>query len=473
MSTIKKNSILNVLYTLVNILFPIAASVYAGRVLMATRVGTVTYAQNYASYFIMIASSGMDIYGIREISKINKGDSKKGEVEKVFNELFSINFFLTLFALLCYGIINIFRGNAINPIYLVFGLQILFNFFNVDWFYQGIEDYKYIVKRGVIVKTLVLIMIFLTVKSEKDYVIYAMWIALVGVLNYICNLWNLMKQIKIRIGVVGLRKHYMPLLMLAVSTWLSLFYSKLDISMLGAMKGDTAVGLYSTAHRVIFMIVTVSTAVSNVFFPKMNVLYKENYDKFCKLITAGIEYISAIVFPMIILCIYYAGEMIVFLWGESFKGTEYILLFLIPIAFFQSFGNLLCYQLMICIGKEKERIPAYAIACILNVILNILLIPKFGAIGAAIASSFSEMSVNLVQFIYVRKIINIRVAPKSVLGISTSIFLTFIITAFIHHIVTNFILGMIFSVAGIATIQGIHAIFIDNSNIKDKILENI
>ena len=102
MSTIKKNSILNVLYTLVNILFPIAASVYAGRVLMATRVGTVTYAQNYASYFIMIASSGMDIYGIREISKINKGDSKKGEVEKVFNELFSINFFLTLFALLCY-----------------------------------------------------------------------------------------------------------------------------------------------------------------------------------------------------------------------------------------------------------------------------------------------------------------------------------------------------------------------------------
>ena len=83
------------------------------------------------------------------------------------------------------------------------------------------------------------------------------------------------------------------------------------------------------------------------------------------------------------------------------------------------------------------------------------------------------MSVNLVQFIYVRKIINIRVAPKSVLGISTSIFLTFIITAFIHHIVTNFILGMIFSVAGIATIQGIHAIFIDNSNIKDKILENI
>ena len=79
----------------------------------------------------------------------------------------------------------------------------------------------------------------------------------------------------------------------------------------------------------------------------------------------------------------------------------------------------------------------------------------------------------LMLCIYVRKIIIIRVAPKSVLGISTSIFFTFIITAFIHHIVTNFILGMIFSVAGIATIQGIHAIFMDNSNIKDKILENI
>lgn len=455
MSTITKNSILNVFYTLVNILFPIVASVYAGRVLMATRVGTVTCAQNYASYFIMIASSGMDVYGIREISKANKGDSKKSGVAIVFNELFSINFFLTFSALLCYGIINLLRGNATNPIYLVFGLQILFNFFNVDWFYQGIEDYRYIVKRGVIVKALVLIMIFLTVKSENDYVIYALWIALVGVLNYICNLWNLMKHIKVRITTAGLRKHFMPLLMLAISTWLSLFYSKLDISMLGAMKGDTAVGLYSTAHRVIFMIVTVSTAVSNVFFPRLNKLYKEDYKKFCHLVSKGVSYISVIVFPMIIISFFFAGDIIVFLWGDSFKGTEYILLFLIPIAFFQSYGNLLCYQLMICIGKEKERIPAYAIACISNVVLNSILIPRWGAVGAAVASSFSEMMVNLVQFIYVKRKIDISVSQKSLFQILISTLLIFVSTALIHRFMTNTVTGILFSGVGIMAIYGV------------------
>ena len=455
MKTIAKNSILNVFYTLVNILFPIAASVYAGRVLMATRVGTVTYVQNYASYFIMIASSGMEIYGIREISKANKDDGDKSLLTTVFNELFSINFFLTLSALICYEALNVIRGNATNPIYLVFGLQILFNFFNVDWFYQGIEDYKYIVKRGVIIKTLILIMIFLTVKNENDYVLYALWIALVGVLNYICNLWNLMKQIKVKITVVGLRKHFMPMLMLAISTWLALVYGKLDISMLGTMKGDTAVGLYSTAHKVIFLIVTVSTAVSNVFFPRLNKMYKEDYGKFCELISSGIAYISAIVFPMIIVSFFFAGEIIVFLWGESFKGTEYILLFLLPIAFFQSYGNLLCYQLMICIGREKERIPAYTIACISNVILNTLLIPKYGAVGAAIASSFSEMAVNLVQFLYVRKKVDISFSQKSSYRILISTILIFVLTASLHHFMKNSIVGMAFSVFGIVAIYGI------------------
>ena len=264
-----------------------------------------------------------------------------------------------------------------------------------------------------------------------------------------------MKHIKVRITTVGLRKHFMPLLMLAISTWLSLFYSKLDISMLGAMKGDTAVGLYSTAHRVIFMIVTVSTAVSNVFFPRLNKLYKEDYKKFCHLVSKGISYISVIVFPMIIISFFFAGDIIVFLWGDSFKGTEYILLFLIPIAFFQSYGNLLCYQLMICIGKEKERIPAYAIACISNVVLNSILIPRWGAVGAAVASSFSEMMVNLVQFVYVKRKIDISVSQKSLFQILISTLLIFVSTALIHRFMANAVTGILFSGVGIMAIYGV------------------
>ena len=146
-----KNSIYNIMYKLVTAIYPLIAVTYVSHILMADNMGIVSYAQNIVSYFAVIAALGIPTYGIRETAIRAKN---KEERSQLFWELFTINFISTTVSLIAYIflIFNIgkFHDNLI--LYLVAGLQIFFNYFNVDWFYQGLEEYEYISKRSIVVK---------------------------------------------------------------------------------------------------------------------------------------------------------------------------------------------------------------------------------------------------------------------------------------------------------------------------------
>ena len=88
-------------------------------------------------------------------------------------------------------------------------------------------------------------------------------------------------------------------------------------------------------------------------------------------------------------------------------------------------------------------------------VLNSILIPRWGAVGAAVASSFSEMMVNLVQFIYVKRKIDISVSQKSLFQILISTLLIFVSTALIHRFMANAVTGILFSGVGIMAIYGV------------------
>ena len=121
MTGLIRNTIFNVLYRITSLVFPLIYSAYVARIIFADGVGRVEYANNIISYFIMIAVFGLPTYGTREIAKrkLNQADKNK-----LFTELFVVNFLCTSFSLVLFVCLLLFNGriNADYQLFLCFEL---------------------------------------------------------------------------------------------------------------------------------------------------------------------------------------------------------------------------------------------------------------------------------------------------------------------------------------------------------------
>ena len=207
-----KNSIFNILYKLLNVVFPLITSIYVSNIILADGVGKVSFASNIVSYFSLIAVLGIVSYGPREIGKIG---NNKSEISKLFSELFVINFISTTICSLLFLILT-FTIPKFSSDYILFlfsGIPLFLNYINVDWVYQGLEEYGYITIRSFIVKIISFISLFIFVKSKNDYINYALISSISLALNHIFNIIHLRKYVKFSIKKINLVKHLKPLVL--------------------------------------------------------------------------------------------------------------------------------------------------------------------------------------------------------------------------------------------------------------------
>ena len=171
-SSLVKNSAFNTVYNILNLLFPLLTSMYVSRILLPSGIGTVSFAQNITSYFITFAGMGLPTYGIREIAKAKDDPT---QLNRTFTQLLSINWITTFCSVLLFIFLTVHHIFPVEPV-LMFccGIQLFFNFINIDWFYQGMEEYVYIICRSTAIKLISLIAILFFVKDRSDYVLYAL-----------------------------------------------------------------------------------------------------------------------------------------------------------------------------------------------------------------------------------------------------------------------------------------------------------
>ncbi len=146
MSSVKKNfaynSFLSVSSYLINlILFP-----YCARILGVERFGTINFAQNIVQYFLFTAAMGITHIGVREIAK----QTNRTNLNQCYSSMLSLNVLFTLFALVIYIpiIFLVDRLETQKEIFLIGSFQILFSCFSIEWFFRGIENYKFITIRS-------------------------------------------------------------------------------------------------------------------------------------------------------------------------------------------------------------------------------------------------------------------------------------------------------------------------------------
>lgn len=389
----KKSFVLNVLYNFLynglNIAFPLLTAPYVSRVLGPNNLGQVNFANIVVNWFILFACFGIPYYGIREVAK-RKGD--KAALSKIFSELFTINLLFTTGTIVIY-FLSIFLVPKFNQelgLFLIFGGIIFLNIFSIDWFFQGMEQYQFITVRSLIIKTFSLICIFLLLRNPDDYLIYASIIVVSLSFGNILNFLYSRKLVVLSFMEMNLKRHFRSLFIFFVTALVVNVYTNVDQLLLGFLSGAVAVAFTNRSRLVINTVASLSNSIINVALPRTS-YYLENDNEAYKSFINIIPRILMIVTFAISSFIFVMSDQIIFLLGgQDFIPAGIILKILSVVIIFSQFSTFLQYQIMVPKGFEKLGLMCSILASIVSLLVNFILIPRYGYVGAAVASVAAE-----------------------------------------------------------------------------------
>lgn len=406
--SVRYNFIMNIILKMSQFLFPLITFPYVSRVLQAEANGKIALASSVISYFSLVASLGIPSYGVRKCAEIR--DDRKA-LSMVMQELLFINAvcMVTVYIvfLVCVFFVPRFRSEAI--LYIVTSLSIIFNVFGVEWFYQSIEQYNYITIRNILFKIIGIFLMFIFVHDIQDYVIYAGINVFASVGSNIMNLVRIRRYVDFKIGKRSyshLQRHIRPVLTLFLYNATTTIFTNLDQVMLGFMMGDLSVGFYSATIKIKNILTSVITALGAVMLPRVSYYLKhKKLKEFENLIVKSFEFILISSSAITVFFVIKAEPIIIFLSGETYYPSIAILKFLMPAIIFIGLSSVTAWQLLIPLGMEKYTVYGAIAGAAVDLVINALLIPDYGAVGAAIGTTVAEFVVLVVHMIALRIII--------------------------------------------------------------------
>ena len=248
--SIKINAVLNVIKTISSIIFPLITFPYISRVLMPDNVGKVNFGSSFVSYFSLIASLGITTYAIRECSAKRKNKEK---LSRTASQIFSINVITTIIAYVSMAIILLLFRNldSYRTLIIIQSTAILFATLGCDWLNSAMEDFAFITVRTIAFQIISLVLMFAFVRKPSDYITYAAITVLSSSGANIINIFYRKKYCTVRfVRQMNLKRHFKPILLLFVMLLVQTIFNSADVTMLGLMKGDYEVGLYSIAVKI-------------------------------------------------------------------------------------------------------------------------------------------------------------------------------------------------------------------------------
>lgn len=395
-SSIKINYLLNLTNTISGLLFQLITFPYISRILLADGIGHVNFFQSIIQYISILTSLGIPMYAIRQVAKVRDNIN---ECNKTTLEILSLHLLLTLvgytFVALIIGYVN--EVNTDIPLFLILSLTLFFTAIGCEWFYQGIEEFKYITIRSILVKVISLALLLIFVKEKSDIYTYA-WILIIGTVgSNVFNFIQLRKYLRLNTKIfkeLQPFRHIKPVLKIFALNIITSIYVHLNTIMLGFMSTDASVGFYTTATKISHFILSIGSALGIAMLPKMsNLISNGKLDDFKRLSSKSMAFTFMIFLPMTFGLAITAPSLIFLLFGDSFIPAVFTLQIIAPIAVIISMSNVAGIQTLYPQGKENFVIFATGLGALANVLMNIWLIPKFDYNGAAVSTLCSEFIV--------------------------------------------------------------------------------
>ena len=193
---------------------------------------------------------------------------------------------------------------------------------------------------------------------------------------------------------IGMQKHLKPVLYLFCITVTISIYVKSDITVLGFLSTDSEVGIYTLASKIYTIIKSVLNAVITVTLPRISYYLGDmQFDNYNKLIRKIRQVLYTVVFPTIIGVFCLSSDIMLLLGGKEYQSGYKALAILCLALFFSVFGGFYSQAILIPNREEKYFFKITLISAIMNVLLNIVIIPFTGIEGAAFTTVIAEIFV--------------------------------------------------------------------------------
>ncbi|MCB5951537.1 flippase [Enterococcus sp. BWT-B8] len=446
--SIKKNAVLNTLKTLLNVLFPLVTYPYIARILHVDNIGKFDFSKSIVSYFLLIAGFGISQYGVREGSGLRDDQQK---LNKFCSEIFSLNVIISilsyvlLFALL---LIGEFFDDYFSLI-LIFSINIMGTTLSIEWLYSLEEDFKYITLRSLFVQIVSLICMFIFVRKPEDYINYALITVLSFSGSSIFNFYHSKKYVKLRFTMhVNWRKHFPKLTVFFFNSLASMIYLSSDITLIGILKGDYFVGIYSTATKIYTIFKQLANSVLLVSVPRLSYyLINKNKEAYLKLSNKIFNLVILIVIPMSVGIIFLSNEIVLIIAGNGYERSVYSLSILSVASTFSLLSAFFVYGVLLPYKLERKVLLVTLISAIVSIILNFILIPFIAELGAAISTLIAELLTMIFAWKYSNQLV-LQFKFKSSLLISlASGFLIAVVCTFVNIGVNHPLIKMVVSVS--------------------------
>lgn len=408
---LKQNLSYQTIYQILLVITPLIVTPYLSRILGSEKIGVYSFTYSIAYYFVMFAMLGLNNYGSRTIAIASDSIMKRS---KIFWEIYSLQLLTASLMVIAYTIYSFFICSKEIIVTRLQLLNVIATIFDISWLYFGLEDIKPIIIKNTIIKLLSLIGVFTLIRSEEDIWIYASLLA-GGQLFGCISMWFSLKGkvYYIRPNINRILNHFLPNLTLFIPVIAISVYKTMDKIMLGMISDSTQVGFYTNAETLINAPMSFIIAIGTVMLPRItNLIENKKYNEsmiyfqkslqiimcFTCAVSFGIAAVSPVFVPL-----YY---------GESFHECIFLLEGQAIVMVFLAWANIVRTQFLLPNKHDKKYILSICFGAIINVILNMVLIPKFKAKGALIATIFAEGGVCFIQSLDANKYISMLTCLK-------------------------------------------------------------
>lgn len=402
MSSIKKNIAYKGLLTFSNYIIGFVTFPYITRVLGPEKFGEVNFVLNTVDYFLLFATMGIATIGTREIAAHRKSPE---DVNATYSSLLGINVFFTLITLLIFfvSILLVPKFHEYKNLLVIGSAKILFTAFAVEWFFTGIENFRYITLRSLTIKVLYVASVFILVNEPRDYTLYFILTIGAVVVNALINFVYSWKFVRINVKELKSFKYLKQNIRLGVYTIMTSMYITFNVMYLGLVSSNEEVGYYSTAVKLYFIAVSLFSAFTAVMMPRMSSLISEkDLDGMQHYLDKSFRLVLLTAFPVIAVAIPFAPVIITILSGEGYANAVVPMQILMPALLLVWMSQVMALQGLIPLLKDNILLIASIIGGTLAIVINLLITRENGAIGSAVTLLVCEVAVTSFYIVTIR-----------------------------------------------------------------------
>ena len=471
--SLKKNFIYSSILTVSKYLFPLIVYPYVSRTLGLSNIGIVNFIDNLINYFMFISMMGISTVGVREIAAVRE---HKEQLSKTFASLLTLTIITTVVAIvvLWIAMYTVPKLMPYQDLLYVGIVKLAFNLFLMEWFFMGVEDFRYITNRSLFVKCLFVVCVFLFVREASDYKLFYVISVSTVVANALFNIVYIRKFIRWDFRHIDLKPYYRAFLIFGVYVLLSNIYISLNPVWLGFVKDTDEVGYFTTAYRLHNLLMAVLLSFTNILYPRVsNLLAEGKKEEFWEKITTAFDAIFLFAFPTIMFMLVAGPDLLHIVVGDGFEGSYLPLRIITPLVLIIGIEQILVVQILMAMHCDNTVLKNSLIGAIVSLALNVVLTPQMGANGSAIVWVFSECAIMVLSFVAIYRKFGYLMPYQRILAYLASYVPLLVLSMVVYHFLDNSF--AIVSCIGVLTVAyaAINEIYVMKNKVVGQLLHSL